>query len=331
MAAYHEVNVWESWGRLLPTLALLVVAWVPLFLALPVVVRAPLAVVVAAVLLRLCSFAHDWAHGAILRGSRAGGWIAHAIGVIVLAPVKIWRDTHNYHHAHNAQLGAPALGGFPMWTLERYQRAGKVARFGYRFARSPALILAAWPLVFVLGLNVVALTRNARKYWSSAVALLLHATLHVGALAAGGGTTWLLAVVVPYALLGAVGAHLFYVQHSYPGARWQERGAWSHDEAALACSSYMGMPRLMHWVTGNIGYHHIHHMQPRVPFYRLPEAFAGEPELRRAPDTSFGLRDICRAFDLALWDPAAQHVVRWSELGAHGGSVAGTAGDRYVG
>jgi omega-6 fatty acid desaturase (delta-12 desaturase) len=326
LAAYHEVDAWESWGRLLPTLALLVAAWVPLFLPLPVAVRAPLAVVVAAVLLRLCSFAHDWAHGAILRGSRAGAWVAHAIGLIVLAPVKIWNDTHNYHHAHNAQLGAPALGGFPMWTLERYGRAGKGARLAYRFARSPALILAAWPLVFVLGLNVAALARSARKYWSSMVALLVHAALHAGAIAAGGGTTWLLAVAVPYTLLGAVGAHLFYVQHSYPGARWQERDTWSHDEAALACSSYMGMPRLMHWVTGNIGYHHIHHMQPRVPFYRLPEAFAGEAELKRAPDTSFGLRDIWHSFDLALWDPEAERVVRWSELGAHGGATAGTVG-----
>jgi omega-6 fatty acid desaturase (delta-12 desaturase) len=314
LAAYHEVDAWESWGRLLPTLALLVAAWVPLFLPLPVAVRAPLAVVVAAVLLRLCSFAHDWAHGAILRGSRTGRWVAHAIGLIVLAPVKIWTDTHNFHHAHNAQLGAPALGAFPMWTLERYRRAGEAARFGYRFARSPVLIMAAWLLVFVLGLNVAALVRNARKYWSSAVALLVHAALHAGALLAGGSTTWILAVAMPYTLLGAVGAHLFYVQHTYPGARWQARENWSHDDAALACSSYMGMPQLMHWVTGNIGYHHIHHLQPRVPFYRLPEAFAGEAELKRAPDTSFGLRDVRHAFDLALWDPEAQRVVGWSEL-----------------
>ena len=280
-------------------------------------VRAPLSVVVAAALLRLCSFAHDWAHGAILRGSRVGGWIGHLIGLTVLAPVKIWRDTHNFHHAHNAQLWAPTLGAFPMWTLERYRRAGTVARLGYRFARSPALILAAWPLVFVIGLNVVALTRDPRRYWSSAVALLIHVALHLGAIMAGGAATWFYAVALPYTLLGAVGAHLFYVQHSYPGARWQDQATWSHDDAALSCSSYMGMPRLMHWVTGNIGYHHIHHLQPRVPFYRLPEAFEGVPELKRAPDTSFAPQDILRAYNLALWDPAGQRLVGWSELGGY--------------
>jgi omega-6 fatty acid desaturase (delta-12 desaturase) len=82
----------------------------------------------------------------------------------------------------------------------------------------------------------------------------------------------------------------------------------------------------MHWATGNIGYHHIHHLQPRVPFYRLPEAFAGEAELKRAPDTSFGLRDVRQAFDLALWDPEAQRVVGWSELAR----TLHSKGDRHV-
>lgn len=314
LRAYHEVDRRRSWRRLWPTLAALLVAWPALFSPLPVAVRLPIAVLVAGLLLRLCTFGHDWAHGAIFRGSRAGAWVGHAIGVLVLAPVRIWSDTHNHHHRHTALLGAPPRGTFPVWTLDEYRRAGRAARLGYRLVRSPLAILLAWPLVFVLALNLAPLLQAPRRHRGSALALAVHAALHGLALSTGGLATWLLAIAAPYGLLGAAGAYLFYVQHNFPGARLFQPAAWRSSEAALAGSSYLGLPRLLHWFTGEIGYHHIHHLDPRVPFYRLAEAHAAEPELRRAPDTTLAPRDVLDALALAVWDGDRDRLIRWREL-----------------
>ena len=315
LRGYHEADPRETMARLARTIAPLVVIWPLLFIpAGPLAARVGLAVLVGGLLLRCCSFGHDWAHGATLRGSKLGRWLVHGIGLVVLAPVRIWADTHNAHHAHNSLLRHPAVGSFPLWTLDEYRSARRLARAIYRFARSPLMMLLAWPIMFVLALNLVPGVRDPRRYASSLLALAIHAGLNALALALGGISTWAVAMALPYTLLGASGAYLFYVQHNFPGARWHEPDTWSPAAAALASSSFMAMPGLLHWFTGSIGYHHIHHLDARVPFYRLPEAYAAEPELRRPPDTSWRPADVRCALRLGLWDEASGRILPWREV-----------------
>ncbi len=167
LSRFHERDPRDRLGRLgrslLLTVAILAVCLSPPELGVPAALRLAAGVLLGGLLLRLCSFAHDWAHGAILERSRLGAAAGHLIGLCVLAPVRIWRDTHDTHHANNARLGAPAIGALPLWTLEAWRAASPLARLGYRLSRSPALMLLAWPLVFVIGLNLVPLALQPRR------------------------------------------------------------------------------------------------------------------------------------------------------------------------
>lgn len=260
-------------------------------------------------MLRCSSVGHDLSHGAILRGSPTARALMHLIGTVVLAPPRIWADTHNHHHAHNAVLGEPAVGTFPLWTTDEYRAASPLARLGYRLARGPLILLLAWPIVFVLGLNLLPALRDPWRHRGSIVALAAHLALNVATLRLGGPELWLCAVALPYGTLGLVGAWLFYAQHNFPGARWAPRGSWSFAEAALWGSSYLHLPPALAWFAGNIHYHHIHHLDIGVPFYRLPLAFAALPELQRPPDTSLRPGDVWRALRLKLWDPDRGELV----------------------
>lgn len=311
---FHEVAPARSWRELGVALGLLVGVWPLLWVDLPWTLRALLAPVVAGLMLRLCSIGHDWTHGAILRGSALARWIVHGIGMVVLAPPRIWADTHHPHHARTAALGEPAVGSFPVWTLAEYTAAGWAARLAYRLVRSPLLMGLGWPLVFVLGLNLLPGLRRPGRYWTSLLALVIHLGLNLAAWRVGGLTTWALAVAAPYGLLAAVGSWLFYVQHNFPGARWFAREDWRFERAALEGSSYLALPGWLGWLAGNIHHHHVHHLDARVPFYRLPEALAAVPGLRREPDLEWSLAGLSGALALAVWHEGEGRWLTWGEL-----------------
>lgn len=314
LRAFHEVSPARSWRELCLALGLLALVWPLLWVDLPLGLRLLLAPVVAGLMLRLCSLGHDHTHGAILRGSALARWVVQGVGLIVLAPPRIWADTHHAHHARTAALGEPAVGSFPVWTRKEYQEASPAARLGYRLARSPLLMLLGWPLVFVLGLNLLPALGRPARYWTSLLALLVHLGLNLAAWRVGGALTWAVAVALPYGLLAAAGSWLFYVQHNFPGARWFSAEDWRFEPAALHGSSYLELPGWLGWLAGNIHYHHVHHLDARVPFYRLPEAFAALPGLRRDPDLEWSVAGLLGVHALAVWHEGEGRWLTWSEL-----------------
>jgi len=125
-----------------------------------------------------------------------------------------------------------------------------------------------------------------------------------------GGATLFFAFLLPNLISHALGAYLFYAQHNFPTAHIQAREEWTFVRAALESSSYMQLGPVMRYFTGNIGYHHVHHLNHRIPFYRLPEAMAGIPELQNPRGmTSLAPRDVLACLRLKLWDPAAGRLV----------------------
>ena len=127
-----------------------------------------------------------------------------------------------------------------------------------------------------------------------------------------GKGTWTL--LLPQCVAMALGSYLFYAQHNFPGARFQESGSWDYAAAALAGSSYMAMNPVLRWFTGNIGYHHVHHINARIPFYRLPEAMAGLKELQSPGVTTLTPRGVYRCLRLKLWDPEQNRLVNFAGL-----------------
>ena len=270
--------------------------------SLPWTIRLFASLLDALLIVRLFVIYHDFMHGAVLRGSRLSGALLRACGVLVMAPPSVWRDTHNYHHAHTAQLIGSNIGSFAMVTTEMWKKMPPKARVYYRIVRHPLTIVLGYFTIFMLEMCARSFLRSPRKYWDSGLALALNWTLTFLILRFAGVAVFLLAFFLPLAVACMLGAYLFYAQHNFPAVRVARREGWSYAGAALESSSYLPMGPVMAWFTGNIGFHHVHHLNAQIPFYRLPEAMRAIPELQHPGTTTLNPRDVVRALSLKLWD-----------------------------
>lgn len=303
-----------SWRHVLTTL----VVWAGLIAGAALLEAWPLrllcAVIAGLVTVRVFILYHDYLHGAILRGSRAADLIMKTYGLLVLTPSRVWRQTHNYHHAHTAKLVGSHVGSYLMLTPEMYKKATPAQRAVYRFMRHPLNMAMGYLTVFLWGMCLGPFLRAPRKLWDSLVAFVLHAAIVTAVWVTLGPAAVLTGVVGPYVIAFALGAYLFYAQHNFPGIKVQPRESWSYTRAALESSSYLKTGPVMGWFTGNIGYHHVHHLNPTIPFYRLPEAMAAIPELQNPYTTSLAPRDVLACFELKLWDPAQGRMVGYEAV-----------------
>jgi len=153
----------------------------------------------------------------------------------------------------------------------------------------------------------------SRKYWDGAISVAAHGGLIALLWWYAGFNAAILAIILPFAISSALGAYLFYAQHTCEGLRIMPAEDWTYFEGALESSSYMKLNLVMSWFTGNIGYHHVPHVNPHIPFYRLPAAMAGIPELQHPTETSLRSRDILACFRANLWDTSTQRMVRYSQ------------------
>ncbi|OYT69493.1 MAG: fatty acid desaturase [Chloracidobacterium sp. CP2_5A] len=274
------------------------------------------------VMVRAFILFHDFMHDALLYRSRLGKAIFYAFGLLALTPPRYWRHTHNLHHA---QVGKPVadeggalplatadVGAFPLMTAEQWRAASSWQRFQYRVMRHPATILAAYVTIFAFSFCFVPLAKDPRRHWDAALSLLSHGGLIAVLWALTGMSVALFAFVLPFALAAALGGYLFYVQHTFEGMEVLPHEEWSFCQGSLRSSSYLKLGMVMQWLTGNIGYHHIHHLNARIPFYRLPEVMEAVPELQaEARVVTLRPRDILRCFQLNLWDGERRQLVSY--------------------
>ncbi len=299
----------ESWTLLLTTLALLAFLFAAAASPISGVLRFASSFGAGLVLLRVFMFYHDYLHGAIFRNSRAADWIMWPYGLFILNPPNVWKRSHNYHHQNNAQMVTAGIGSFPVMTVEQYERAGTWTRLRYRATRSPITILLGYFTIFLMGMCLKSFVTDPRRHWDSLVALILHFALAFGLYYVGGVSLLFYCLVFPLFVSCALGAYLFYIQHNFPGVSLKPREEWDFVFAALNSSSYMEAGTILRWLTGNIGYHHVHHLNARIPFYRLPDAMAAIPELQTPERTSLRPRDVYKCLKLKLWDPAEDRMV----------------------
>ena len=168
--------------------------------------------------------------------------------------------------------------------------------------------------VFLWGMCLGPFLRSPKKYWDSLLALVVHGAILAAILATSGLAMALYAVVLPMVVAFAAGSYLFYAQHNFPDIVVQGRHEWRYTDAALHASSYLRTGPILRWFTGNIGYHHVHHLNPGIPFYRLPEAMAGIEALQSPPTTTLHPRDILACLRLKLWDPDGGRMVGWEAV-----------------
>ncbi len=303
----------RSWLHVAETFGVIAACTVALALVESPWIRVPLAIFQGLVIVRAFILYHDFMHLAILRGSRVAKWILHTYGVLVLTPPNTWRQTHNYHHAHTAKIVGSHVGSYLMVTTEMWEKMSEGERLMYKVIRHPLTIFFAYFTLFLYGMCLSSFLRNPRKNWDSAVAIAVNFALTALLWWAFGFWTMFFVHFLPLFVATAAGGYLFYAQHNFPDLHVQPRDQWEYTRAALESSSYMETGRLLGWLTGNIGYHHVHHLNPGIPFYNLPEAMEAIPELQHPRKTSLWPEDIAACFEQKLWDADAERMVGYPD------------------
>lgn len=278
--------------------------WLTLVLAIPT----------AGLLVRLFIIQHDCGHYSFFGSRRANDALGTFFGLFTLTPYRLWRRSHSRHHASSGDLTHRGHGDVWVLTVDEYLSRSRLGRLQYRLYRHPLFLFVVGPsLLFILrqrfNFGVPSGWRRERRsvYLTNAgiVAVLVSAWFTIGL------STFLL-VHIPIVVLGAsIGSWLFFVQHQYENAYWQPHEQWSFIQSAFQGSSYYRLPVVLQWFTGNIGFHHIHHLESRIPNYNLPSCYAAVPELRQA--VTLGLRDSFQCTKLKLWDEQLQRMVTFNE------------------
>lgn len=254
---------------------------------------------------------HDCAHGSFLGSRRANEWLGAACGLLVFTPFQRWRHDHAVHHATSGDLDRRGIGDVPTLTVAEYHALPRRRQLAYRLFRSPLIMFGLGPLWLLIGPRVVSRTerkRIRRSVWRTNAAL----AAAIGGLCALVGWRVLLLVEFPPVMIaGSVGIWLFYVQHQFQDAYWRGATEWSYDDAALKGSSYLKLPKLLQFFTGNIGLHHIHHLATKIPNYNLQAAHDSCPAFQEVPTLSFF--EAMRCVKLKLWDEDSGRLVTFAQ------------------
>jgi omega-6 fatty acid desaturase (delta-12 desaturase) len=306
---YTEESRTKSWLYAITTLALLLVSLSAIILVPYLAVKILSSIVSGLLVVRFFVIYHDYEHHSILQRSVTANIIMTIFGIYILAPQSIWKRSHDYHHNHNSKLFTADIGSFPIVTKRKFFTMSKTNRMVYLAIRHPLNILFGYITIFAVGMCVRSFISNPRKHADSLIALVIHLIGSVLIIHYLGWLIWVLFVFVPFFIACGFGSYLFYAQHNFPSVSFSERTDWHYETAALESSSYMKMNRVMAWFTANIGYHHIHHLNARIPFYRLPEIMKALPELQNAKTTSLDPKEIIACLKLKVWDPEKNKMV----------------------
>jgi omega-6 fatty acid desaturase (delta-12 desaturase) len=306
-------SVWQIVDTALPLVALWLVMlffvsrayWVTLLLAVPT----------SAFLIRLFIIQHDCGHGSFLKSARAANTIGFVCGVFTLTPYDYWRKVHAIHHATSGNLERRGFGDIDTLTVREYLARSRWQRLKYRLYRNPLVLFGAGPAFhFIVRHRLPTLVpgswkRERRSILWTDVALAATVTL----MAVTVGLKPFVMVQLPITILASsLGVWLFYVQHQFRDTYWEHETAWDYVAAGIRGSSYYALPKVLQWLTGNIGLHHIHHLSSRIPNYRLQQCFDENPALQRV--TRLTLGQSLRCIFLKLWDEEQGRLVGYRHV-----------------
>lgn len=268
-------------------------------------------------LVRTFVLMHDCAHGSFLPWRRANDAVGFVTGVLTMTPFTQWRHEHAIHHASSGDLDRRGTGDITTLTVAEYMSRSNFEKFLYRLYRNPAILFGILgPLYIFFGQRIVLphLAPAHRRHvnvWATNACILGLGTLFWLTL---GPKVVLLGYVPAMYLAAGLGVFLFYIQHQFEDAYWEKAPNWDYATAALEGSSYLKLPPVLQWFTGSIGLHHVHHLGPKIPNYRLQDCHDENPPLQSAPTVT--LADSSRLLKLALYDENRRRLISFDEIGA---------------
>ena len=304
-------SLWQVANTLIPYVVLLILMyvslsysyWLTLALALPA----------GGLLTRAFIIFHDCGHGSFFKSQRANNFLGTICGLLVFTPYYQWRFEHAIHHATSGDLDRRGTGDIITLTVGEYVQLSRWGRFKYRLYRSPIVMLGLGPwFTFLISQRFVNPISKKRERFSVYLSNLFIVALLVMA-ANTIGVKELLMIQLPVAFIGGLGGiWMFYIQHQFEGTYWQRHEEWDYATAAIRGSSYFKLPKVLQWFTGNIGFHHIHHLSSRIPNYALQKCMEENPEFQDV--TTITLWSSIKSLGLNLWDEEQLQLVSFRQL-----------------
>ena len=313
VAAYAKPDlprsIWQTVNTLIPFFTLFYLSMRSVDISLWLTI--PLSILTAGFMVRAFIIFHDCGHGSFFKSQRANDLMGMVTGILAFTPYYRWKHQHAIHHATSGDLDRRGVGDVYTMTVQEYLDSPRWKKFGYRVMRNPFAMLLIGPLiVFVIGERIPPAKgrREIASVWWTNLALAVIVT--VMGLTFG----WRNYVTVQLLVLffgTSVGVWLFYVQHNYQGVYWERHAQWDYFKASMQGSSFYKLPAVLQWFTGNIGFHHIHHLGSRIPNYNLPKAYRENPIFHVEPLT---ILSSLKCLKWRVYDEANRRLVGWEVL-----------------
>jgi len=315
LAKYQQPSLWRSIFQIVNSVVPYVALWFLMdrSLAISGWLIPPLAVLAGGFLVRVFIIHHDCGHGSFFKSRTANDVCGFITGVMTFTPYKLWRWEHAVHHAGSGDLDRRDLGAVWTLTVQEYLEAPLWKRIAYRVVRNPAVLFVIAPPILFLGIHRFAPARASKRdrysvYWTNLGILAVAAALSF----VMGLKAYLVIQLSVMLVASMAGVWLFYVQHQFEGVKWERHGEWDYAAAALEGSSFYKLPRILQWFSGNIGFHHIHHLSPRIPNYNLEKCYNEGPVFPRV--TTVTLLSSLKSLTLRLWDESNHRMVGYRYL-----------------
>lgn len=305
---FAKENVKKSWFETVLTLTLLSITMGTSIYISFIPLKIVLSILTSLFMVRFFIIYHDYLHYAILKDSAVAKFIMGLFGHFILSPMSIWKRTHDHHHQHNAKLNNTGIGAYPLLTKADFEKLSKSQKRMYQISRHPITIFGGYFTLFIIDFNIVTFLRSPKNHWSSVLTISIHFLIGIVIYQYLGWESSIISWFGAFLLSHATGSYLFYAQHNFPGAKFKTGTEWEYTEAAIYSTSFLKTNEIMNWFTGDIGYHHVHHLNHHIPFYRLREAMEAIPEMQNPITTSFSPKDILACLKLKVWDPQKQEL-----------------------
>jgi omega-6 fatty acid desaturase (delta-12 desaturase) len=264
-------------------------------------------------LVRVFIIFHDCGHGSFLKSKKANNTLGFISGLLTLTPFHHWKWEHSIHHASTGDLSRRGVGDIWTLTVKEYLESTRWRRFTYRLTRNPVILFLIAPLFlfFVLQRFVAksAKPRERKSVHLMNMALLIKSAVLISIF---GFFPWFIIQLIMMTVAGTCGVWLFYVQHQFEDAYWVKGDEWDFTTAAMEGSSFYKLPKLLQWFSGNIGFHHVHHLNPMIPNYNLERCHCSDPYFEKVPPMN--ILTSLKSINYRLWDEEANKMIGFREL-----------------
>ncbi len=312
---YREPSASKAWGQIINTILLYAALWVGMFFAVKISwwLVAPLMLIAGGLLVRVFIIFHDCGHGSFFKSKKANDVTGFIAGLLTFTPYMHWRWEHAVHHASSGDLDRRGMGDIWTLTVDEYLASSKKTRILYRISRNPVIMFLIAPVLLLVVYQRFA-DRNAKprerqSVWWMNVAIV---GMVVGMAAIFGIKNYLIMQIGVSMVAGGAGVWLFYVQHQFEDMVWERREGWDFAVAAMKGSSYYKLPRILQWFSGNIGFHHIHHLSPKIPNYYLQKCHESHDLFSAVPPVT--LINSLKTIGLKLWVEKNRKLVGFRDI-----------------